>query len=470
MEVSSIRVQDLPGFGCGTRTDKGWPGGVFGVTLSGFMPTPSRRSLRLRIARRSRHVWLSRSLWNRRAVFLVGSVATGLAAVGFAIAATYANLGLGKMIAAWPWAPFLLAPLGLTLVSHVGRRYFPGAEGSGIPQTIAALGYPDERNRERLLSIRTAVAKAGLTIVGLLSGASIGREGPTVQIGAAIMYSLSRFSSFPQESMKRGLILAGGAAGIAAAFNAPLAGVVFAIEEMSRSFSQRTSGIVITAVIVAGQTAARLDLASGWSAVVLCGTVGGLLGGTFSRVLIVSGAALDGPLAVLRRTRPLAFAALCGLAIACLGALSEGTIYGTGYAETRRILQDAGGVPLGFGVLKLLATVISYAAGIPGGIFSPSLAVGAGLGQDLAALEAAAPVAAVAVIGMVSYFSGVVQAPITAFVIVLEMTRDSDMALPVMAASLIAYGFSRLVCPQPVYKALSKSFRPARAAARPDGG
>ncbi|HEX3097930.1 MAG TPA: chloride channel protein [Usitatibacter sp.] len=446
------------------------------------MPTPSRRSLRLRIARRSRHVWLSRSLWNRRAVFLVGSVATGLAAVGFAIAATYANVGLGRMIAERPWAPFLLAPLGLMLVSHVGRRYFPGAEGSGIPQTIAALGYPDERNRERLLSIRTAVAKAGLTIVGLLSGASIGREGPTVQIGAAIMYSLSRFSSFPQESMKRGLILAGGAAGIAAAFNAPLAGVVFAIEEMSRSFSQRTSGIVITAVIVAGivsysllgnyayfgQTAETLDLASGWSAVVLCGTVGGLLGGTFSRILIMSGSALDGPLAILRRTRPLAFAALCGLAIACLGALSEGTIYGTGYAETRRILQDAGGVPLGFGVLKLLATVISYAAGIPGGIFSPSLAVGAGLGQDIAALLPAAPVAAVAVIGMVSYFSGVVQAPITAFVIVLEMTRDSDMALPVMAASLIAYGFSRLVCPQPVYKALSKSFRPARAAARTD--
>ncbi len=436
------------------------------------MSSPSRR-LRLRIARRSRHVWLSRSLWNRRLVFLVGSVAVGLAAVGFALAATYANETLGRLLRAWPWAAFVLAPAGLALSSYLSRRFFEGAQGSGIPQTIAALAYPSSPLRDRLLSLRIAGGKIGLTLLGLFSGASIGREGPTVQIGAAIMYSLSRVSSFPQESMKRGLILAGGAAGIAAAFNAPLAGVVFAIEEMSRSFAQRTSGIVITAVIVAGivslsllgnytyfgQTHATLGLADGWSAVVLCGTVGGLLGGTFSRLVIASGPALGGRLATLRRGRPVAFAGLCGLALALVGWLSDNTVYGTGYAETRAILAGGGTIPHSFGVLKLVATVISYASGIPGGIFSPSLAVGAGLGQDVAVFLPAAPVAAVAVIGMVSYFSGVVQAPITAFVIVLEMTRDSDMALPIMAASLIAYGFSRLVCPQPVYKALAKSFR-----------
>jgi H+/Cl- antiporter ClcA len=162
------------------------------------------------------------------------------------------------------------------------------------------------------------------------------------------------------------------------------------------------------------------------------------------------------------------FAGACGLVIAILGYASEGTIYGTGYAETRRILQDAGGVPSSFGLLKLLATVVSYASGIPGDIFSPSLAVGAGLGQNVAALLPSAPVAAVAVLGMVAYFAGVVQAPVTAFVIVIEMTRDSDMALPLMATSLIAHGFSRLVCPQPIYKALSKSFRPRRAIAAGD--
>jgi len=437
------------------------------------MSSPPRRALRLRIARRSRHVWLSRSLWNRRLIFLVGSVAVGLVAVGFALAATFANETLGRVLHAWPWAAFVLAPAGLAASAWLGRRYFDGAQGSGIPQTIAALGPAAPAARDRLLSPRIAAGKIGLTLLGLFSGASIGREGPTVQIGAAIMYSLSRVSSFPHESMKRGLILAGGAAGIAAAFNAPLAGVVFAIEEMSRSFSQRTSGIVITAVIVAGivslsllgnytylgQTHATLGFADGWSAVVLCGAVGGLLGGTFSRLLIASSAALPAPLGRLRREHPVVFAAACGLVLAVIGWLSGGTIYGTGYAETRSILSGADTVPHSFGALKLAATLVSYASGIPGGIFSPSLAVGAGLGQDVAAFLPGAPVAAVAVIGMVAYFSGVAQAPITAFVIVIEMTRDSDMALPIMAAALIAYGLSRLVCPQPVYKALAKSFR-----------
>ena len=407
---------------------------------------------------------------------MLGSIAVGLAAVGFALAAGWANDVLGRTLRRWPYATFILAPAGLALCSYFGARFFRGAEGSGIPQSIAALNYPDEALRGRLLSLRTAFGKIALTLVGLLSGASIGREGPTVQIGAAIMYSLSRFTAFPHETMKRGLILAGGAAGIAAAFNAPLAGVVFAIEEMSRSFSQRTSGIVITAVITAGivalsllgnyayfgHTAATLALADAWRAVVVCGIAGGLVGGGFARLLLAASAAsLDGPLAILKRTRPVAFAALCGLALALLGLLSDNTIYGTGYAETRHILQGDPGIPQSFGVLKLVATVVSYASGIPGGIFSPSLAVGAGMGQNVAWLLPGTSVAAVAVIGMVSYFAGVVQAPITAFVIVIEMTGDADMALPIMAAALVAHGFSRLVCPRPVYKALAKSFRPA---------
>jgi len=208
-----------------------------------------------------------------------------------------------------------------------------------------------------------------------------------------------------------------------------------------------------------GQTNATVNAASGWLAVVVCGSFGGLLGGTFSRLLIASGTRLTGRLAAFRARRPVAFAAGCGVALAVLGIASDDTIYGTGYTETRTLLEG-GPIPQSFGALKLLATVVSYASGIPGGIFSPSLAVGARLGQNAALLLPGSPVAAVVILGMVSYFSGVVQAPLTAFVIVVEMTRDSDMALPLLAASLIAYGFSRFVCPRPVYKALAKSFRP----------
>ena len=442
-------------------------------TLGPWLARMQKRQRRL--ARRSRHVWLSRALWNRRLVFLAGSVVVGLVAVGFALTATLANSTLHRILDRWPWAPFVLAPAAFAAISFVGRRFFDGAQGSGIPQTIAALNHGSAPLREHLLSLRVAAAKIGFTLVGLLCGASIGREGPTVQIGAAIMHALSRVSSFPHEGMKRGLILAGGAAGVAAAFNAPLAGVVFAIEEMSRSFSQRTSGIVITAVVVAGivslallgnyayfgQTDATLDLGAAWIAVALCGSAGGIAGGICARMLVAAGTSLPGTLGRLRRARPTVFAAVCGLSLAVLGVASGNTIYGTGYAETRAIIAGGGDIPATFGLLKLAATVVSYASGIPGGIFAPSLAIGAGLGQDIALLLPSAPAAAVVILGMVGFFAGVVQAPITAFVIVIEMTRDTDMALPLMAVALIAHGFSRLISPHPLYKTLARGFRPA---------
>lgn len=408
-------------------------------------------------------------------MFLAGSIAVGIVAVGFALAANAANGVLHRIVAAWSWAPFVLAPAGFAGISYASQRWFSGAQGSGIPQTIAALQHPSPHFRGRLLSLRVAAAKIVMTLVGLVCGGSIGREGPTVQIGAAMMYALARISPFPHESMRRGLILAGGAAGVAAAFNAPLAGVVFAIEEMSRSFSQRTSSVVVAAVIFAGlvslvllgnyayfgHTSATVGVASGSLAVVLCGVAGGLLGGCFSRLVIAAGHGFGGRVASLRRDRPQVYAACCGLLLAILGWLSHSSIYGTGYAETRSIVSGANVIPQSFGVLKLAASVVSYASGIPGGLFSPSLATGAGIGQNIALLVSHAPQAAVVILGMVGYFSGVVQAPITAFVIVIEMTRDSDMALPLMAVSLIANGLSRLVCPHPVYKVLSKSFRPA---------
>lgn len=433
---------------------------------------------RLRATRRARHVWLSRSLWNRRILFLAGSVLVGLVAVGFSLAATFANSLLHRVLEAWRFAPFVLAPAGFAAISYASVRWFRGAQGSGIPQVIAALGHQAPRWRRQLLSPRVAAGKILMTAVGLLCGGSIGREGPTVQIGAAIMYAMSRFAPFPHEAMRRGLILAGGAAGVAGAFNAPLAGVVFAIEEMSRSFSQRTSGIVMTAVIFSGivslallgdyayfgHTRATLALGPAVPAVLLCGAVGGLTGGAFARLLLgASGTLLPAGLRALRSAHPHRFAALCGLALAVIGIASGSTIYGTGYDEARRIL-DGGQVPQSFGVLKLLATVVSYASGIPGGIFAPSLAVGAGLGQNLALLLPEAQKSAIVILGMVAYFSGVVQAPLTAFVIVIEMTRDSDMALPLLAATLVAHGFSRLVCPHPLYKSLAKAFRPEERA------
>ena len=351
------------------------------------------------------------------------------------------------------------------------RRFFPGSQGSGIPQAIAARGLADDAARASLLSLRIGFGKIALTLLALLVGASAGREGPTVQVGASIMQAVGRWTGWTG-GKHLGLVLAGGAAGIAAAFNTPLAGIVFAIEEMSRSYEQRTSGLVLTTVILAGiaslgllgnytyfgHTAAALAAPSQWIAVPVCGIAGGLLGGVFSSLILFASRGLPGRAGALIRRHPVSFAALCGLLVALIGLASGGTTYGTGYDEARRLLAGDGTMPQSFGLLKLLATLLSSVSGIPGGIFSPSLAVGVGLGADLAPLLPSVPHGAIILLGMVGYFAGVVQSPITAFVIVLEMTGNDAMAVPLMATSVIAYGASKLVCPKPIYHALADGF------------
>ena len=424
------------------------------------------------VIRRGRHVWLNPRLWMRRVTLWLGAILVGVAAIAFAKSAEYANSLHQRLVDASPLLPFIVGPLGLASVVWLTRRFFAGSQGSGIPQTIAVLGMENVKDKDSYLSLRTAIGKFGLTVLGLLSGASVGREGPTVQIGASIMHVLGKFTRFSRVEMQRGLILAGGAAGVSAAFNTPLAGIVFAIEEMSRNFESKTSGTVLTAVIVSGivslwwlgdytyfgSTSAVLYGSTAWVPVLLCGIICGLLGGLFSQLLIVVSKGLPGKIGRFAKSRPVLFAACCGFLLALLGVASGGVTYGTGYHEARAILEGTANVPETFGLLKLLATLISYVSGIPGGVFAPSLSVGAGLGHNLAALMPYVPIGAVVVLGMVAYFAGVVQAPVTAFVIVMEMTDNHDMIVPLMAASLLAAGTSKIVCRKPLYRALADQF------------
>ena len=386
----------------------------------------------------------------------------------FAISAGYADRGFHQLSAQHPYLSLLIPPLGLMLVAWLTRRYFKEASGSGIPQAIAAIKMRREHQRRQVLSIRVAFGKILLTILGLASGASIGREGPTVHIGASIMSSLGRLARFPPQALERGLILAGGAGGISAAFNTPLAGILFAVEEMSRSFEERTNGTILVMVLLTGVTAvailgdytyfgstnAWLATPSDWLAVPVCGVIGGLLGGLFSTA-IVQGSRRIAPFA---QRRPLALAAICGILISLLGLLSGGLTYGTGYQEASQVVTGSADLPLTYGLFKLLATLASYLSGIPGGIFAPSLASGAALGADLAPLFSTTPEGAIVILGMVAYFTGVVQTPMTAFVIVMEMTENQAMLLPLIATALIAYTVSRIVCPEAIYHALAKAY------------
>lgn len=413
---------------------------------------------------------MSPDAWKIRLIFWAGAVLVGVIASGFAISAVYAEDVFHTLLDYGDWVPFVLCPLGLVLVSWLTRKFFPGSQGSGIPQSIAALQLTEHTSRSALLSFRIAFGKILLTLLGLVSGASIGREGPTVHIGAAIMFSLGRFAKFPHHYMDRGLILAGGAAGIAAAFNTPLAGILFAVEEMGRSFEERTSGVLLTGVFIAGITAvviqgnytyfgstsAGLEASQMLMPVMVCGIIGGLLGGLFSTALIQGSQYL----APIIRRRPVIVATLCGLGIAGAGFLSGNTAYGTGYEEASAIISGTSTLPDNYPFMKMLTTIFSYLSGIPGGLFAPSLATGAGVGAEIANWMPSLPVSTVIILGMVGYFTGVVQTPITAFVIVMEMTDNQQLLLPLMATAFIAYGTSRFVCPEPIYRELAKQFLP----------
>ncbi len=396
-------------------------------------------------------------------------MAVGLAAVGLARAADGAQHAFHQFLRHVPYGAFVLTPLGFALIVWMTNRYFPNTQGSGIPQTIAARALKTIETRSRLVSFRAGFGKALMTLLALLVGASVGREGPTVQIGASLMFEIGKFSPKRQP----GLILAGAAAGVAAAFNTPLAGIVFAIEEISRSFEARTSGLIIGAVIVAGLTAMALSgnytyfgstgamLANGtdWLAIPVCGVAGGLLGGAFGRILIAAANGLPTKLGPLIKRHPVWFALACGFGVAICGYLSGGLVFGTGYAQARLVVHGTAYLPWSYTPLKFLGTVLSAISGIPGGIFAPSLAVGAGIGADIARLLFPnAPLGAIVLIGMVSYFAGVVQAPITSFVIVSEMVDNHQMLVPLMAAALIANACSKLVCREGVYHALAKRF------------
>ena len=219
-----------------------------------------------------------------------------------------------------------------------------------------------------------------------------------------------------------------------------------------------------------GSTAAVFPLGRVWLIVPLCAVCGGLLGGLFSRILILCLAA-DRTRGVRKVVvgHPLGFALACGLGGALCGLAGHHSSYGTGYAEASAILHgDDGHLTLLFMPLKFLSTVFSAVSGIPGGIFAPSLSIGAGLGADLHAVFKSIPLGALALIGMASYLAGVVQTPITSFVIVSEMTQDHAMVIPLMVAALIADAASKLVCKDGLYHALAKPFLPLAPPAEPD--
>lgn len=421
--------------------------------------------------KRARVELSDRGLWTSRIVVVALAVLAGLSVVGFTWLCERAFEAFEQLHSLAWWSPLLWTPACTAAIVWFTRRHAPGAAGSGIPQVMAALEpslAPEKRGL--FVSLRLSLAKVLLTAGGLLGGLSLGREGPSVQIAAGVMLQARRLLPARSHVTVHGLLVAGGAAGIAAAFNTPLAGVMFAIEELARAPEQRNSGLIITAIVLGGLIAVSIHGNATYFGVIHTGAIDlglllpglvvavctGLAGGLFSRLLIASlaGQGRDA-MSRLRARRPVLFGAVCGLAVAVIGIVTAGATFGSGYGPTRAMVDGVATMPMLYALFKFVATWLSAWSGVPAGIFAPSLAIGAALGNDVALLFFQAQAPALIALGMVGFLAAATQAPLTAFIIVMEMVGGHSMVLSLMACALVASMLARIVSP-PLYPMLAR--------------
>ena len=409
---------------------------------------------------------MARILW-RQIVWLAAAATAGGGALYFIYAERWSLLFAARLREESPYLPALVLGVGMVVIMRLRDRLFPGTEGTGIPQTIVALKLGEGPARASVLSLRILIGKVVLLTLALFAGATVGREGPSVHVAACALYLANRVASFAPSHVERGLILAGGAAGIGAAFNAPIAGLVFAVEEIGRSFEKNNASLMVRTVLVAcllcvavlgnylfyGRVETALPTARAWLWTPVIGLAGGLLGGAFARAVVEA----TPRVARLNRRRPYAVAGSLGLGMAVLALISGGTTYGAGDAQTLAMLRGEA-LPAAYGLTKAAANFLALISAIPGGLFTPSLSVGAGLGDQLALFIGDVPRQAVVLLAMAAYFCGVVQSPMTVAIILVEMTEARSMLMPMLVTTLVAYHASRLLCPVSIYEALADRF------------
>ena len=397
---------------------------------------------------------------------LVIGAATGLAVVAFILLTERIGMRLYPVGGA-PWRRLLFPVVGSLGIGYLLFRFFPYARGSGVPQTKAALFASEGR-----ITLRTVLGKFFCTSATLASGIPLGREGPSVQVGAGIASVLGRFLGLRPEKVKA-LLPVGAAAAIAAAFNTPLAAVLFSLEEIVGDLHAPVLGSVVLASATSW-VVLRLLLGNNplfkvpqyqlvhpleFAIYALLGIAGGLVSVAFTKLLL---GMRERFLRFTQETlwlQPLAGGLLVGL----MGWFVP-QVLGVGYGYVGDALNGTMALKLMLVlvVLKLLAVTTSYASGNAGGIFGPSLFIGAMLGgvvgtgaHHLFPAYTATP-GAYALVGMGAVFAGIVRAPMTSVLMIFEMTQDYAVIVPLMIANLVSLFISSRLQRQPIYEALAK--------------
>jgi CIC family chloride channel protein len=402
-------------------------------------------------------------------IFLVLSVVigalTGMTVVAFILLTERSGMRLYPAGGA-PWRRLLFPVAGSLSIGYLLYRYFPDARGSGVPQTKAALFARDGN-----ISLRTVLGKFFCTSATLASGIPLGREGPSVQVGAGIGSVLGRLLGLRPEQVKK-LIPVGAAAAVAAAFNTPLAAVLFSLEEIMGDLHAPVMGAVVLASATAWMvlrlflgnhplfTVPQYQLVSPaeFGVYAVLGIAGGVVSAAFTRLLLGMRAKF---LSLPRNTvwlQPVAGGLLVGL----MGWFVP-QVLGVGYGYVGQALNGnmAFKMMLLLVVLKLFAVTASYASGNAGGIFGPALFIGAMVGgavgtvaHHLFPLHTATP-GAYALVGMGAVFAGIVRAPMTSVLMIFEMTQDYAVIVPLMIANMISLFVASRLQHEPIYEALA---------------
>jgi CIC family chloride channel protein len=361
----------------------------------------------------------------------------------------------------------ILAPTAGALIGGVLiHRFFPDARGSGIPQTRAAIFIHDGR-----ISLRTVVGKFVCCVTSLASGIALGREGPAVHIGAGVASVVATRLGLSKKQV-RWLVPVGGAAALSAAFNTPIAAVLFSLEEIMGDMHEPILGSVVLSSTTAWMVlhlvlgdeplfhVAPYHLVNPIEFVVYAalGVIGGVGSVAFVKLLLGLRKRFHG----LPKSTAWAQPVVGGLAVGLLGYFVPAML-GVGYDQVDKVLSGdlVLRVVVMFGVLKMLATAVCYASGNAGGIFGPSLFIGAMMGAAVGQVAhlllpgSTAGPGAYALVGMGTAFAGIIRTPLTSVIMIFEVTRDYTIIVPLMISNMIAFYISQRLQHEPIYEALA---------------
>ena len=409
--------------------------------------------------------------------FWIASLLVGLIAVGYALLFAGSEKLAFSVFEEYPESMFIITPLCLLLSTSLVKWVAPYARGSGIPQVMASIDLsttPHNKKIGLLLNFRVLVVKIASSLVNVLGGGPIGREGPTIQIAGSIFYLINKIihSSWHKVSV-RTMIMTGASAGLAAAFNTPLGGIVFAVEELTKTHISYFRTALFSAVIIAGLTAQGLlgsylylgfpavaDLSPYiLTAVVLVGIIGGLAGGAMSGIILKL---LRLKTKFIRPRYNTLVVLMCGILIAAIAYFIDIRIIGSGKELMTGILfTDEKYVDWYVPILRMSGPIIAFMTGSAGGIFAPSLAAGASIGSVFSSLfDVSSPenVNLLILAGMTAYLTGVTRTPFTAAILVLEMTDRHSVIFYLMVAALVANLAALVIDKKSFYDRLSKQY------------